>query len=198
MSAARVLLIDNYDSFTWNLAHGLYEAGASEVKVVRNDVIDVAHALAFAPTHLVISPGPGQPSETGNSAEIIGVLRGSVPILGVCLGHQLLVSMAGGAVGRAARPVHGKPGVVQPVGYDPLIAAMACGHDVFEAGRYHSLAAMEPVPDDFVITAVAADDGEIMAVRHSSEPTFGVQFHPESILSPTGVKLLEAFLAHTC
>jgi anthranilate synthase/aminodeoxychorismate synthase-like glutamine amidotransferase len=177
----RVLLIDNFDSFTWNLAHGFAEAGADEV---------LAEAEALAPTHLVISPGPGTPDETGVSAELIGALRGRVPILGVCLGHQLLVQLHGGVVGLAPELVHGKAAEVERVADDPLLDSLP---ERFPAGRYHSLAAHEPIPEPLVVTARSAD-GTVMAVRHASEPTHGVQFHPESVLTPAGAAILAAFI----
>jgi anthranilate synthase/aminodeoxychorismate synthase-like glutamine amidotransferase len=186
---ARVLLVDNYDSFTYNLAHGLAEQGA-HVDVVRHDEVTADAAAAKAPTHLVISPGPGRPAETGISAELIRRLHGRAPILGVCLGHQLLAEMHGGTVTHARRLVHGKAGTVEVVADDPLLAGLG---GRFEAGRYHSLAAIEPLPDAFVLTARAAD-GEVMAMRHRDAPTHGVQFHPESILTPLGPRLLRNFL----
>jgi len=186
----RVLLIDNFDSFTYNLAHGFAEAGAAEVIVHRNDAIDVDAAVALAPTHLVISPGPGTPDETGVSGDLIGRLHGAIPILGVCLGHQLLVQLHGGTVGAAADLVHGKAGDVERIADDPLLNGLA---PRFSAGRYHSLAAHEPIPADLVVTA-RADDGTVMAVRHRSAPTHGVQFHPESVLTPDGPAIMAAFL----
>jgi anthranilate synthase/aminodeoxychorismate synthase-like glutamine amidotransferase len=190
--SARVLLIDNYDSFTYNLAHGLAEQGA-HVDVFRHDEVTADAAAALQPTHLVISPGPGRPSETGISAELITRLHGRAPILGVCLGHQLLAEMHGGTVTHARRLVHGKAGTVEVVGDDPLFAGLGAR---FEAGRYHSLAAIEPLPEVFLLTARAAD-GEVMAMRHRDAPTHGVQFHPESILTPLGPRLLRNFLELT-
>ena len=187
----RLLLIDNFDSFTYNLAHGFAEAGADEVVVRRNDAIGVDEAVALAPTHLVISPGPGTPDETGVSGALIGRLHGEIPILGVCLGHQLLVQLHGGVVGAAADLVHGKAGDVERVAEDPLLDGLK---PRFSAGRYHSLAAHEPIPDDLVVTA-RADDGTVMAVRHRAAPTHGVQFHPESVLTPDGPAIMAAFLA---
>ena len=187
----RVLLIDNFDSFTYNLAHGFSEAGADEVIVRRNDAITVDEAVALAPTHLVISPGPGTPDETGVSAALIERFDGAIPILGVCLGHQLLVQLHGGVVGAAADLVHGKAGDVERVAEDPLLDGLT---PRFSAGRYHSLAAHEPIPDDLLVTA-RADDGTVMAVRHRAAPTHGVQFHPESVLTPDGPAIMAAFLA---
>ncbi len=187
----RVLLIDNFDSFTYNLAHGFAEAGADEVIVQRNDAITVAEAEALAPTHLVISPGPGTPDQTGVSADLIDAFAGRIPILGVCLGHQLLVQMHGGTVGAANELVHGKADDVVRVASDPLLDML---DERFRAGRYHSLAAHEPIPDVLTVTA-RADDGTVMAVRHISQPTHGVQFHPESVLTPEGDRVMAAFLA---
>lgn len=187
----RLLLIDNFDSFTYNLAHGFAEAGAAEVAVHRNDAIDIAAAAAYAPTHLVISPGPGTPDETGVSGALIERFHGEIPILGVCLGHQLLVQLHGGVVGAAGELVHGKTGAVERIAPDPLLDGLPAR---FEAGRYHSLAAHEPIPDALVVTA-RTDDGTVMAVRHRDAPTHGVQFHPESVLTPDGPRILAAFLA---
>jgi anthranilate synthase/aminodeoxychorismate synthase-like glutamine amidotransferase len=185
-----VLLIDNYDSVTYNLAHGLLEAGAVAVEVRRHDAIVEEEAEALAPTHLVISPGPGRPDETGVSGPLIRRFHGRIPILGVCLGHQLLVELWGGEVDRARDLVHGKGAAVRLVAEDPVLAGL---DDGFEAGRYHSLAAVEPLPADFVLTA-RADDGEVMAMRHVTAPTHGVQFHPESVLTPDGPRILANFL----
>lgn len=187
----RLLLIDNFDSFTYNLAHGFAEAGADEVIVRRNDAIGVEEAVALAPSHLVISPGPGTPDETGVSGELIRRLHGEIPILGVCLGHQLLVQLHGGVVGAADDLVHGKAGDVERIADDPLLDGLAAR---FSAGRYHSLAAHDPIPADLVVTA-RTDDGTVMAVRHRAAPTHGVQFHPESVLTPDGPVIMAAFLA---
>jgi anthranilate synthase/aminodeoxychorismate synthase-like glutamine amidotransferase len=185
----RVLVIDNYDSFTYNLVDYIATAGA-EVEVARNDAIDVERAESFAPTHVVVSPGPGTPSEAGVSAAVIARFAGRIPVLGVCLGHQVIAELYGGRVDRAARLVHGKPDQVSHDG-SPLYAGLP---SPFEAGRYHSLAALEPIPDVLVVTA-RTPDGEVMGLRHRDHPTFGVQFHPESVLTPEGRRLVENFLA---
>jgi len=185
----RVLVIDNYDSFTYNLVDYIATAGA-EVEVARNDAIDLERAEAFAPTHVVVSPGPGTPKEAGVSADVIARFAGRVPVLGVCLGHQVICELYGGRVDRAARLVHGKPDQVSHDG-SPLYAGLP---SPFEAGRYHSLAALEPIPDALVVTA-RTPDGEVMGLRHREHPTFGVQFHPESVLTPEGRRLVENFLA---
>jgi anthranilate synthase component II len=185
-----VLLIDNYDSFTWNLAHRLGELGA-EVRVVRNDAITVDEIARLAPARLVISPGPGRPETAGVTIEALRRLAGTLPILGVCLGHQALASAFGGRVDRAAAPMHGKTSVVAHEGTH-LFSGLS---DTFEAGRYHSLViARDAVPRDFVVTAWVADEGTIMGIRHRTLPVFGVQFHPESVLTTVGHRVLQNFL----
>ena len=182
-----ILLIDNYDSFTYNLAHLFGELGW-EVDVRRNDAITVAEAVALAPSHLVISPGPGRPESSGVSLEMILAFAGVVPVLGVCLGHQAIVQAFGGTVGAARRLVHGKATSVHHDGKG-IFAGI---EQDFEAGRYHSLAATA-VPDVLEVTATATDD-EVMAVRHRTLAIEGVQFHPESVLTPCGSLLARNFL----
>jgi anthranilate synthase/aminodeoxychorismate synthase-like glutamine amidotransferase len=182
-----ILLIDNYDSFTYNLAHLFGELGA-EVVVRRNDEITVAEADAMAPSHLVISPGPGRPEDAGVSEEMVRAFAGRVPVLGVCLGHQAIVSVFGGEVGPARELVHGKATAVTHDGRG-LFAGMP---EDFLAGRYHSLAATS-LPDVLTISATSAD-GEVMAVRHRELRVDGVQFHPESVLTPVGRELAQNFL----
>jgi anthranilate synthase/aminodeoxychorismate synthase-like glutamine amidotransferase len=190
-AAAQLLLIDNYDSFTYNLAHLFCEAGA-DVDVRRHDAVSEDEAEALAPTHLVISPGPGRPAEAGISSTLIRRFAGRIPVLGVCLGHQCLVEAFGGHVDRATRLMHGKVGSVRQIAPDPLLDDLP---EPFEAGRYHSLAALPPVPDELEITALDAD-GEIMAVRHRElRALHGLQFHPESILTPDGAQIAQRFLA---
>jgi anthranilate synthase/aminodeoxychorismate synthase-like glutamine amidotransferase len=183
-----VLLVDNYDSFTYNLAH-LFGALGEEVIVRRNDALSPDEAAELAPTHLVVSPGPGRPEDAGASVEIIRRLAPSTPTLGVCLGHQAIVACFGGEVGRARELVHGKATTVRHDG-SGLFEGIP---EEFEAGRYHSLAATT-LPDCLVVTASAAD-GEVMAVRHRELPVLGVQFHPESVLTPHGHELARNFLA---
>jgi len=181
-----ILLVDNYDSFTYNLAHMIAEQGV-EVVVRRNDEIDADEAERLRPSHLVISPGPGRPSGSGNTLEIVKRLsRG--PTLGVCLGHQAIVEAFGGEIGAARVLVHGKATTVRTDGRG-LFRDLP---DEFEAGRYHSLAATS-VPDELEVAATAAD-GVIMAVRHRELPVHGVQFHPESVLTPVGPQLIRNFL----
>jgi anthranilate synthase/aminodeoxychorismate synthase-like glutamine amidotransferase len=182
-----ILLIDNYDSFTYNLAHLFGELGA-EVTVLRNDALTADEAAALAPSHLVVSPGPGRPEDAGETPEILRRLGGRVPTLGVCLGHQALVQVYGGEVGQARELVHGKATIVSHDGRG-IFAGLP---EDFLAGRYHSLAATS-VPDVFEISARSAD-GEVMAVRHRELPIDGVQFHPESVLTPHGRDLARNFL----
>jgi anthranilate synthase/aminodeoxychorismate synthase-like glutamine amidotransferase len=182
-----MLLIDNYDSFTYNLAHLFAELGA-EVEVRRNDAIDADEAERLSPSHLVVSPGPGRPADAGATGEIIRRLAPRVPTLGVCLGHQAIVEAFGGEVGRAKTLVHGKAAVISHDGrglFDGL-------PDDFLAGRYHSLAATS-IPEELEICAFS-DDEEVMAVRHRRLPVNGVQFHPESVLTPLGPELARNFL----
>jgi anthranilate synthase/aminodeoxychorismate synthase-like glutamine amidotransferase len=184
---ANVLLIDNYDSFTYNLAHLFGELGA-EVVVRRNDEVTIEEAEAMEPTHVVISPGPGRPEAAGVSEDIVRAFAGRKPLLGVCLGHQAIVSVFGGEVGPARDLVHGKATMV---GHDGRGLFAGLPED-FLAGRYHSLAATS-LPESLEISATAAD-GEVMAVRHRELPVDGVQFHPESVLTPVGRDLARNFL----
>jgi para-aminobenzoate synthetase component 2 len=185
----KILLIDNYDSFTYNLVQAFLMLGAL-VEVYRNDAITVEQALALESTHLVISPGPGTPRDAGISMRMIQAFTGRIPILGVCLGHQSLVEVFGGKVVRAGRLMHGK---VSPVLHDGR-GVFARIPQEFEAGRYHSLiAAPESIPAVLEVTARTAE-GEIMGVRHKSLPIEGVQFHPESVLTPDGPILMGNFL----
>ncbi|MBK7046855.1 MAG: aminodeoxychorismate/anthranilate synthase component II [bacterium] len=184
-----ILLIDNYDSFTWNLVQAFGSQGA-EVHVERNDAITVEQALALAPAALVVSPGPGGPRDAGVSLAMISAFTGRVPILGVCLGHQCIVEAAGGSVIRAARPVHGKTSRI----YHDGAGIYAGLSNPFEATRYHSLIAAEgDLPASLRVTSYTSD-GEIMGVRHTQHLVEGVQFHPESILTLEGRLLLANFL----
>jgi anthranilate synthase/aminodeoxychorismate synthase-like glutamine amidotransferase len=182
-----ILLIDNYDSFTYNLAHLFGELGA-EVCVRRNDEVDGDEAEQLAPSQLVISPGPGRPGESGATLEIVRRLAPRIPTLGVCLGHQAIVEAFGGEIGLARTLVHGKAAGVLHDGRG-LFRGLP---DEFAAGRYHSLAATR-VPDVLEVSATTAD-GEVMAVRHRELRVDGVQFHPESILTPHGADLARNFL----
>jgi len=192
MTGARILLLDNYDSFTYNLVQAFAASGA-EVHVHRNDAIDTSAALALAPTHLVISPGPGRPEDAGRSLEMIGAFCERIPVLGVCLGHQSLVSFFGGSIVRAERLMHGKTSRVKHDGSE-LFEGLS---QPFEAGRYHSLCAdSRSLPAELILTA-ETERGEIMAVRHQTLPLNGVQFHPESVLTPEGDRLLLNFMQMT-
>jgi anthranilate synthase/aminodeoxychorismate synthase-like glutamine amidotransferase len=182
-----ILLIDNYDSFTYNLAHLFGELGA-DVVVRRNDEITPDEAEDLSPSHLVVSPGPGRPEEAGATPELVRRLSVRVPTLGVCLGHQAIVQVFGGEVGQARELVHGKATLV---GHDGRGIFAGLPSD-FLAGRYHSLAATS-VPDVFEVSATAAD-GDVMAVRHTELPIDGVQFHPESVLTPHGSDIARNFL----
>ena len=188
----RILLIDNYDSFTYNLVQSFRAQGAL-VDVYRNDELSVDDALALAPTHLVISPGPGRPEDAGLSLAMIAAFEGRAPILGVCLGHQCIIQHFGGRIVPARRLMHGKTSMVS---HDR--------HGVFKGqpmpalvGRYHSLAAdMDAVPEELLVSG-RTELGEIMAVRHRRLPIEGVQFHPESVLTPDGDAMMANFMAMT-
>jgi anthranilate synthase/aminodeoxychorismate synthase-like glutamine amidotransferase len=185
----RMLLIDNYDSFTYNLVQAFAALGA-DVMVYRNDAITVDDALHLEPTHLVISPGPGRPEDAGVSLDMIGAFAGRVPVLGVCLGHQCLVQHFGGDIVRAGRLMHGKTSLATHDGksiYDGLSQPL-------EVGRYHSLCAEHDTLPDVLEMTAETDRGEIMGVRHKELLLEGVQFHPESVLTPEGDQLMSNFL----
>lgn len=189
---SRMLLIDNYDSFTYNLVQAFAALGA-EVIVHRNDAISVTEAQALQPTHLVISPGPGRPEDAGESLAMIAAFANDIPVLGVCLGHQALVSYFGGDIVRAERLMHGKTSMAQHDG-KTIFAGLS---QPFEVGRYHSLCAEhDSLPEVFELSA-KTERGEIMGVRHKTLPLEGVQFHPESVLTPEGDRLMANFLRMT-
>ncbi len=189
---AKLLLIDNYDSFTYNLVQAFLVLGA-EVRVFRNDAIDIAAALALQPTHLCISPGPGTPYDAGVSMDMIRAFAGKIPVLGVCLGHQSITEVFGGKVVRAGRLMHGKTSLVNHDGRT-LFAGLP---QPCEVGRYHSLiAAPESLPPVLQVSARTAE-GEIMGIRHRDFMVEGVQFHPESVLTPDGPALMANFLKFT-
>jgi anthranilate synthase/aminodeoxychorismate synthase-like glutamine amidotransferase len=188
-SKPRLLLIDNYDSFTYNLVQAFMVLGA-DVLVHRNDQITIDQARTLAPTHLCISPGPGTPHDAGVSMAMIEAFAGVVPVFGVCLGHQSLVEVFGGKVVRAGRLMHGKTSMVHHDG-GGILREMP---EPFEAGRYHSLIAQpQSIPDALEVSA-RTDEGEIMGVRHRTFSVEGVQFHPESVLTPQGPLLMGSFL----
>jgi anthranilate synthase component 2 len=184
-----IAVIDNYDSFTYNLVQYLGELGA-ELEVFRNDAVTVGDLDALAPTHIVISPGPGTPDDAGISKDVIRQLGPRLPILGVCLGHQCIGAAFGGRVVRAPRLMHGKTSLIHHYGTDLFLGLPK----PFEATRYHSLIVEEPLPDVLKATAFTKE-GELMGLRHRAYPIFGVQFHPESILTLHGKQLLSNFLA---
>jgi anthranilate synthase/aminodeoxychorismate synthase-like glutamine amidotransferase len=190
MGRPRLLLVDNYDSFTYNLVQAFLVLGA-EVIVHRNDAITVPEAVSIGPTHLCISPGPGTPRDAGVSIEMIEAFAGRIPVLGVCLGHQSIVAAFGGEVVRAGRLMHGKVSMVEHDGLGIFVGVPR----PFQAGRYHSLIA-EPdtLPAELEVSAFTTE-GEIMAVRHRELVVDGVQFHPESILTPDGPTIMGGFLA---
>jgi anthranilate synthase/aminodeoxychorismate synthase-like glutamine amidotransferase len=185
-----VLVIDNYDSFTYNLVQYLGELGA-EVQVRRNNEITTGDITAMRPGHILISPGPGRPEDAGISVDVIRQFGPTTPLLGVCLGHQAIGVVYGGTVCRATVPMHGKTSTVVHDGkgvFDGI-------NEPFQAGRYHSLViAKDAVPADLEVTATTQEDGTIMGVRHRSHPVHGVQFHPESVLTDEGRRILRNFL----
>jgi len=185
----RMLLIDNYDSFTYNLVQAFAAHGA-DVMVYRNDTIGVDEGIALQPTHLVISPGPGRPDDAGVSLDMIAAFAGEIPVLGVCLGHQCIVQQQGGEIIRAERLMHGKTSLIKHDGKSVFEGIS----QPFEVGRYHSLCAdTKTLPDTLEITA-ETDSGVIMGVRHRSLQIEGVQFHPESVLTPEGELLMSNFM----
>jgi anthranilate synthase/aminodeoxychorismate synthase-like glutamine amidotransferase len=183
-----IAVIDNYDSFTYNLVQCLGELGA-KVSVFRNDALSVQELDELEPSHIVISPGPGDPSDAGISREVIRQLGTRRPVLGVCLGHQCIGDVFGGRVVRAKRLVHGKTSPVHHYGTGLFVGLSS----PFDATRYHSLIVEEPLPDELVVTAFTSE-GEVMGLRHKTYPIYGVQFHPESILTDAGPRILRNFL----
>lgn len=187
-----ILLIDNYDSFAYNLYQYLGELDPN-IRVVRNDELDAVGVRELAPECIVISPGPGYPADAGNCIQIVRELSGRIPILGVCLGHQAICEAFGGRIVHARTLMHGKQSRVALDGACPLFAGLSADVDV---ARYHSLAVDEDTLPDSLHAVARASDGEVMAVQHASHPTFGVQFHPESIMTPDGKAMLKNFLEH--
>jgi anthranilate synthase component 2 len=184
-----ILMLDNYDSFTYNLVQGLARLSGGQVEVVRNDVASPGQLLDRKPRAVVVSPGPGTPDEAGISVELIRAAA-DLPLLGICLGHQALAAAHGARIERAPEPVHGKTSLIHHTG-EGLFAEIP---NPFEATRYHSLIVdRTSVSDEFELTAWT-DDGTIMGLKHRSRPHFGLQFHPESYLSPDGMRMLANFL----
>ena len=190
---ARVLMIDNYDSFTFNLVQYMRELGA-QVLTHRNDALDIDDAVALEPTHLVVSPGPGRPENAGSTLAMIDAFADRVPILGVCLGFQAIAAVWGTPPRHAASLMHGKPSEIEHDG-----RGVYAGVDQHTTvGRYHSLGVHEAeLHADFIVTSRDTDGGELMGFRHRSLPIEGVQFHPESVLTPTGGRMMANFLGVT-
>ena len=185
-----ILLIDNYDSFSYNL-YQLEASVEADIKVIRNDGYTVEEIEKMGPAALILSPGPGRPSEAGICEDAIRRFAGKIPILGVCLGHQAICEVFGGTVTYARELMHGKQSKVYQGGRGRLFKGMG---PQFMAARYHSLAAEAgSLPEELVVTA-EADDGEVMALEHREYPVFGVQFHPESVMTPDGMKMMENFM----
>ena len=187
-----IVLIDNYDSFSYNL-YQLVGGVVPDIRVIRNDKITVAELEQRKPDAIILSPGPGRPEDAGICIETVTRLGGRIPILGVCLGHQSICRAYGAEVSYAKQLMHGKTSVIRPDRDSVLFAGM--GEEI-QVGRYHSLAAVETtMPEKLRVTARAAD-GEIMAVEHTDDPVFGLQFHPESILTPEGAHIMGNFLGY--
>lgn len=187
-----IVVIDNYDSFTYNLVQYLGELGA-DITVHRNDRVTIDELETLGPSHIVISPGPGRPEDSGISPEVIRHFHKAVPILGVCLGHQAIAYAFDGTIGQAPTLMHGKTSRI----YHASQGLFANFPSPFTATRYHSLIVKEPLPPELEVTAFTTA-GEVMALQHRQLPVYGVQFHPESILSPDGKRLLSHFLSSSC
>lgn len=186
-----ILLIDNYDSFSYNLVQ-MIGSIKNDIQVVRNDRITVEEIEAMKPSHLILSPGPGYPKDAGILEEAVQRLKGRMPILGVCLGHQGICEAFGGTIAHARKLMHGKQSQIE-LKECPLFKGLP---SIIPAARYHSLAAVpESLPEELEVVARDCGEGEVMAVRHRKYPIYGLQFHPESILTPGGRKILENFLA---
>jgi anthranilate synthase component 2/para-aminobenzoate synthetase component 2 len=187
-----ILVIDNYDSFVFNIARYVEELGR-DVEVERNDRIDIDSILATGADGIIISPGPCTPKESGVSTEAVRQLSGKIPILGICLGHQCIGEAFGSEVTRAATPMHGRASTIRHDG-SGIFAGLP---DSFRVGRYHSLIVSSPPANAEIVPCGWSEDGEVMALRHRTHPTFGVQFHPESVLTEHGYDLIGAFLDRT-
>ncbi len=188
-----ILLIDNYDSFSYNL-YQLVGSIHPDIKVIRNDEFSPEEIEALSPTHIIISPGPGKPSEAGRCEEIIRYFQGKLPMLGVCLGHQAICEVYGATVSYAKELMHGKMSVVELQERCKLFRGLV---KKTEAARYHSLIALkDTIPDCLEVTAVT-EDGEVMGVKHKEYEIYGLQFHPESIMTPKGKEMLENFLLYS-
>ena len=185
-----IVLIDNYDSFSYNL-YQLIGSVEPDVKVVRNDAYTVEEIEVMKPEAIILSPGPGKPSDAGICIEAIRYFAGKVPVFGVCLGHQAICEAFGGTVSYAKELMHGKQKEIHQIGENQLFQGLP---ETFQAARYHSLAAlMEELPEELKVTA-ESEDGEVMAVEHTKYPIYGVQFHPESVMTPDGKIMIENFM----
>lgn len=185
-----IVLIDNYDSFSYNL-YQLIGSVEPDVKVVRNDAYTVEEIEAMKPEAIILSPGPGKPSDAGICIEAIRYFAGKVPVFGVCLGHQAICEAFGGMVSYAKELMHGKQKEIHQIGENQLFHGLP---ETFPAARYHSLAALkEKLPEELKVTA-ESEDGEVMAVEHTKYPIYGVQFHPESVMTPDGKIMIENFI----
>ncbi|MBR6403037.1 MAG: aminodeoxychorismate/anthranilate synthase component II [Eubacterium sp.] len=192
-----ILLIDNYDSFSYNL-YQLIGSITPDIKVIRNDEMTVEEIEALNPSHIILSPGPGKPEDAGICEEVVRKIGGKIPIMGVCLGHQAICEVFGATVTYAKRLMHGKQSVCT-IEDDPIFDGVGINADKnsrkLEVARYHSLAAKQKtIPECLKVIAVSDDDGEIMAVKHTEYPIYGLQFHPESILTPEGMGILRNFI----
>jgi anthranilate synthase component 2 len=190
-----ILIIDNYDSFSYNLYQlvgALAGKDVPEPLVARNDALGLADVARMRPSHIIISPGPGRPAGAGVCEELVSFFGGKIPILGVCLGHQAICEAYGAAVGYAKSLMHGKASRIRLDPGCPLFAGLP---EYIEGARYHSLAAIEPTIPPCLAVCARSGDGEVMAVRHTGYPVYGLQFHPESILTPKGKAIVENFLA---
>ncbi len=198
-----ILLIDNYDSFSYNL-YQLIGDIEPDIKVIRNDEMTVQEIETLKPSHIILSPGPGKPQDAGICEDVVRELGGKIPILGVCLGHQAICEVYGATVTYASRLMHGKQSVCSIKESDPIFAGLSGGEGdslgnsqgkKLKVARYHSLAAKaETMPEELEVIATADDDNEIMAVKHTSYQVYGLQFHPESILTPEGKLILNNFI----
>lgn len=185
-----VLLIDNYDSFSYNL-YQLIGGMQPDIRVIRNDAMTVSEIEALNPTHIILSPGPGKPEDAGICEDVVRELAGKIPILGVCLGHQAICEVYGATVTYAKALMHGKQSMATLQGSSRIFQGL---DGKIKVARYHSLAAKkETIPESLAVTAVS-EDGEVMAVEHRDYPVYGLQFHPESILTPEGKKILQNFM----
>ena len=189
-----ILLIDNYDSFSYNL-YQLVGTINSDIKVIRNDEMTVDEIREMNPSHIILSPGPGKPSDAGVCEDVVRNLAGEIPILGVCLGHQAICEVYGATVTYAKRLMHGKQSECTIDRTEPIFEGVGEESGKLKVARYHSLAAKEEtIPDALKVIAVSDDDGEVMAVKHKDFEVYGLQFHPESILTPEGIKILRNYL----